>query len=115
MTARAGWPRFPPKAGTAFLMAAAAEPLITASLAAAASAPGMSWLGCQRSSCHRVLTRNHGGRMSRRASVLVRLAARRLRNEARASQATGAAGTGSGAGCGLRAAAGGEYPLMLAG
>ena len=73
VTARTGWPLFPPKAGRAFLMAAAAEPLITASLAAASSAREMSEGGCQRSSCQRVLTRNQGGRMSSRASRLVRL------------------------------------------
>ena len=101
MAARAGWPPCPPKAGSAFLMAAAVEPLITASLAAASSAQGVSWSCCQRSSCQRALTRNQGGRMSSRASGVVRLAAaRRPRNDARVSPATGAAGTGSGDGRG---------------
>jgi hypothetical protein len=53
-------------------MASAVEPLIRASLAVASSAEGLRLPGCQRSSCHRVLTRNQGGRMSRRASGLVR-------------------------------------------
>src|SRR6266567_8285697 len=41
VTARTGWPRLLPKAGSAFLMAAAVDPLITANLAAASSAQGM--------------------------------------------------------------------------
>src|SRR5262249_4833763 len=116
VTTRTGRPRLPPKAGSAVLMAAAVEPPITASLAAAAGAQGMRWLGCQRSSCQRPLTRSQGGRISSRALDVVRLAAaRRPRNDARASPATGAAGTGSGAGWVPWAAASGEYPLMLAG
>jgi hypothetical protein len=42
-------------------------------------------------------------------------AASRPRNDVRVSPATGAAGLGSGNGCGLRPGDGGEYPLMLAG
>ena len=45
-------------------MAAAAEPLITASFSAASSAQGMRWEGCQRSSCQRALTLNQGGTLS---------------------------------------------------
>jgi hypothetical protein len=58
IAARRGRPRFPPEAGSAALMAAVVEPLITASLAAASSAQGVRRAGCQRSSCHRALTRN---------------------------------------------------------
>jgi hypothetical protein len=51
MTARTGWLRVPPKAGSVFLTAAAVEPLIMASLAAASSAWGRSDEGSQRSLC----------------------------------------------------------------
>lgn len=85
VTALAGCPLRMPNAGRAFVIAAAVVPLVTASQSAAASDQGSS---CQRSSCRRVLTRNQGGRVSRRASRLVRLAAaRQLRNEARVSPA----------------------------
>ena len=114
--ARAGWPARVPKAGRAFLIAGVVVPLSKASRAAAASVQGASWPGCQRSSCQRALMPDQGGRMPSRAPGVVRLwVARRPRNDARVSPATGAAGTGSGDGCGLRAGSGGEYPLMLAG
>jgi hypothetical protein len=69
------------------------DPLIAASLLAASSAQGMSDEGSQRSLCQRALTRNQGGRMSSSTPGVVRLAAaRRPRNEARASRPPGRPG-----------------------